>query len=163
MTLDDPLADDPVRAFLKQLLSEHGVGAVPLSKELGKNRAYFQQYLQTRRPRPRFLPRDVRIALGRYFGVDPEKFRHPEDRPDQTSGGTGPDRALLHRAFAFAQAVLGDDPEDQWLRVEVAGAALGLFERAQSADVTILIDGEDMVRTLRLLVERIRARYAANR
>src|SRR5262245_66554618 len=116
MPAEDLGSNDPIRAYLKQLLAARGVDLVPLSLAIGKNRAYFQQYFKSKRPRPRFLPRDVRNALGRYFSIDPDKFRHPDD-PDAQPSGDDLDRGLLHRAFAFARRVVGDGPEDEWLRM----------------------------------------------
>jgi hypothetical protein len=158
MVAEDLVSNDPIRAFLKQLLAERGVDLVPLSLAVGKNRAYFQQYFKSKRPRPRFLPREVRTALGRYFSIDPDKFRHPDDRDAPSPENV--DRALLHRAFAFARRVIGDAPEDEWLRIEVAGVAVTLLQRAQNLGVPSFIDGDDVVRVFQSLALRIREHYA---
>jgi hypothetical protein len=161
MANSDRIAGDPIRAFLKQLLSEREVDLAPLSVSIGKNRAYLQHYLSGERPRPRFLPRAVRIGLGRYFGIDPERFRHPED-PEAPPPGDGQDRALMHRAYAFAGTVI-DRPEEkwEWLRIETAALALELFKLAQNRGVPILIDGEEMLPALQLFVARVLAHYGA--
>jgi hypothetical protein len=157
MPADDPDSNDPIRAFLKQLLAERSVDLGPLSVAVGRNRTYFQHYFKSRRPRPRFLPRDVRTALGRYFNMDPDNFRHPDDPQARPSENV--DRELLHRAFAFARRVIGDEPEDEWLRIEVTGLAVGLLERAQSLGVPSLIDSDDVVRVMQSFARRIREHY----
>jgi hypothetical protein len=58
---------DP-RAMLDQLIRERGEDYVGLSRLLGRNPAYVQQYIK--RGSPRRLAEDDRRLLARYFGVD---------------------------------------------------------------------------------------------
>ena len=58
---------DP-RAELDRLIRENGDDYVSISKLLGRNAAYVQQYLK--RGSPRRLPEAERGVLARYFGVD---------------------------------------------------------------------------------------------
>lgn len=58
---------DP-RAMLEQLIRERGEDYVGLSRLLGRNPAYIQQYIK--RKTPRRLAEEDRRLLARYFGVD---------------------------------------------------------------------------------------------
>src|SRR5688572_25893832 len=58
---------DP-RAMLEQLIRERGEDYVGLSRLLGRNPAYIQQYIK--RGTPRRLAEEDRRLLARYFGVD---------------------------------------------------------------------------------------------
>src|SRR3954462_2269262 len=58
---------DP-RALLEQLIRERGEDYAGLSRLLGRNAAYVQQYIK--RGTPRRLAEDDRRLLARYFGVD---------------------------------------------------------------------------------------------
>ena len=58
---------DP-RAMLEQLIRERGEDYVGLSRLLGRNPAYVQQYIK--RGTPRRLAEEDRRLLARYFGVD---------------------------------------------------------------------------------------------
>jgi Peptidase S24-like len=61
-----PTADP--RALLDQLIRERGEDYAGLSRLLGRNAAYVQQYIK--RGTPRRLAEDDRRLLARYFGVD---------------------------------------------------------------------------------------------
>lgn len=62
MTGNDP------RAQLEKLIREHGEDYAGLSRLLGRNPAYVQQYMK--RGTPRRLAEEDRRLLARYFGVD---------------------------------------------------------------------------------------------
>ncbi len=59
--------DDP-RSALDRLIRDNGDDYVTLSRMLGRNAAYIQQYIK--RGSPRRLPEAERGKLARYFGVD---------------------------------------------------------------------------------------------
>jgi hypothetical protein len=65
---------DP-RAALDQLIRERGEDYVGLSRLLGRNPAYVQQYIK--RGSPRRLAEDDRRLLARYFGVDESMLGGP--------------------------------------------------------------------------------------
>jgi hypothetical protein len=69
MTPTDP------RAALDQLIRERGEDYVGLSRLLGRNPAYIQQYIK--RGSPRRLAEDDRRLLARYFGVDESTLGGP--------------------------------------------------------------------------------------
>ncbi len=62
-----------VRKLLKELMAEMGVKESPLSKQVGKNAAYFNQYFE--RGSPKMLPEDVRDKLAAIFDLSPESFK----------------------------------------------------------------------------------------
>ena len=62
-----------------QRVSETDTDLATVSRALGKNHAYLQQYI--RNNKPRILPETVREALGRHFEVSPDRFRESADAP----------------------------------------------------------------------------------
>lgn len=61
-------ASDPVRDRIEALAAAQGASLATLSKVVGRNPAYIQQYL--RRGTPRVLPERERGVLARFLGVD---------------------------------------------------------------------------------------------
>lgn len=61
------------RARLEELATEHGASFAELSRILGRNEAYFSDYL--RRKVPYDLAEADRSKLARFFGVDPDGLR----------------------------------------------------------------------------------------
>ncbi len=72
------MPEDP-RSALERLCVERGEEFAALSRLLGKNSAYIQQYL--RRGTPKRLREDERRILARYFGVPESLFGAPEGQP----------------------------------------------------------------------------------
>lgn len=66
MEYDDDMPNDP-RRVLEKLCVQRGEDFAGLSRLLGKNSAYIQQYI--RRGTPRKLGEEERRTLARYFGV----------------------------------------------------------------------------------------------
>lgn len=73
-----PLADDP-RTALERLIAERREDYAGLSRLIGRNPAYIQQYVK--RGSPRVLAEEDRRALARYFGV-PERMLGASDAPE---------------------------------------------------------------------------------
>ena len=65
------------RKALERLCAERGEDFAGLSRFLGKNPAYIQQYI--RRGTPRRLGEDERRKLARYFGVAESTFGGPAE------------------------------------------------------------------------------------
>lgn len=78
------MADQAVRERLDALIRESGQGYAALSRLLGRNPAYIQQYIK--RGVPRTLGETERSTLARHFGV-PE---HYLGAPQQTDVEAGP-------------------------------------------------------------------------
>jgi hypothetical protein len=81
---------DDARATLLRLCSERGESLAGLSRLLGRNDAYIQQYL--RKGTPRRLPERERRTLARYFSV-----------PDAALGGPESEGAVAGRAMIAVQ------------------------------------------------------------
>jgi len=135
---------DP-REQLDRLIRERGEDYAGLSRMLGRNAAYVQQYIK--RGTPRRLAEDDRRLLARYFGVDEELLGgRPGAPPDdalvivqrldvQASAGPG--------AFDAGERPLGRIAFDAaWLR------RLGLGGGGRGRLSVIRVDGDSMVPTL---------------
>jgi phage repressor protein C with HTH and peptisase S24 domain len=64
------------RSAIAALMTQHGESHAALSRVLGRNPAYFQQYM--RRGSPRLLPERERALIARYFGVPEAQLGGPE-------------------------------------------------------------------------------------
>nr|WP_184169282.1 LexA family transcriptional regulator [Sphingomonas kyeonggiensis] len=140
------------RAALEALIAEQGANLSELSRLLGRNLAYLQQYLV--RGTPRLLAEADRSLLARYFGVPEARLGGPEPegmvevaRLDVgASAGPGGlvDSEARRRPDQFSPALLRE---------------LGV--RAEAASV-IRVKGDSMAPTLadgdRILVDRDRRR-----
>lgn len=62
------MVNDDGRAALERLIAENGDDYAGLSKLIGRNSAYIQQFIK--RGSPKRLPEKERGVLARYFGVD---------------------------------------------------------------------------------------------
>lgn len=135
---------DP-RAFLEQLIRERGEDYAGLSRLLGRNPAYVQQYMK--RGTPRRLAEDDRRLLARYFGVDEALLGGARGMPSseglvtvprldvQASAGPG--------ALESAEKRLGRIGFDSaWLR------SLGLGGGGPSRLSVIRVGGDSMSPTL---------------
>jgi hypothetical protein len=76
------MVNDNGRAALERLISENGDDYAGLSKLIGRNSAYIQQFIK--RGSPKRLPEKERGILARYFGVD-----------EKLLGGLGPSAVRL--------------------------------------------------------------------
>jgi len=134
-----------VRSTLERLCAERGEDFAGLSRMLGKNPAYIQQFI--RRGTPRKLGESERQMLARYFSVSESLLGGPETgtvpRPDglvpvgrsnvRASAGPGaiPDGEQTQACFAL---------EERWLR-NLTGA--------KPADLTLIrVEGDSMAPTL---------------
>jgi phage repressor protein C with HTH and peptisase S24 domain len=123
------------RATLARLIEEQGADYSGLSRLLGRNPAYIQQYIK--RGTPRRLAEEDRRLLARYFGVSEEALggRAPPPRADErlvrvarlevgASAGpgslAGEERALGHMAFdpAWLRRMASDPKRLSLIRVE---------------------------------------------
>jgi hypothetical protein len=79
------MTTDP-RAVLEQLCSERGEDFAGLSRMLGRNPAYIQQYV--RRGVPKRLKEEERRKLARYFSVSEALLGGPPEEPRCASDGS---------------------------------------------------------------------------
>jgi hypothetical protein len=136
------MVHDP-RATLARLCAERGEDFAGLSRMLGRNSAYIQQYV--RRGVPRRLGEEERRKLARYFGVAESLLGGPSDgpvlgglvsvnrHPVAVSAGPGAfvDKELGKPYFAF---------DDRWLKA---------LTSSQPAQLSIVrVEGDSMAPTL---------------
>ncbi len=155
MSRENPIAKKifmtDVRETLDQLIRERGEDYLSISRLLGRNAAYVQQFI--RRGIPRKLDEDDRRTLSRYFGVDETVLGGVASRP----AGVGPALTLVPRfalgasagpgAFADDEAVqgqIGFDPA--WLRgLGVSQVALSMIKVKGDSMAPTLGDGDDIM------------------
>ncbi|HEV7232920.1 MAG TPA: S24 family peptidase [Sphingorhabdus sp.] len=132
---------DP-RSFLQQLIADNGDDYAGLSKLIGRNAAYIQQFIK--RGSPKRLPEIERGILARYFGVD-EKLLGGMASPAAKSGlrlipklavGASAGPGAVNDAEALAGKIGFDE---KWLRKQ------GLEPSKLSL---IRVDGDSMAPTL---------------
>jgi phage repressor protein C with HTH and peptisase S24 domain len=147
------MPNDP-RKVLERLCAERGEDFAGLSRFLGKNPAYIQQYI--RRGTPKRLKEDERRKLARYFGVPESQFGGPVER-EPALGILVPVKRVLVRASAGPGAVPGTEREqpyfafdDRWLKA---------LTSSRPDDLSIIrVEGDSMAPTLNdgddILVDR---------
>ena len=132
------MSSDP-RAELERLIQSHGDDYSALSRLVGRNPAYIQQFIK--RGSPKNLPERERSILARYYGVDPQLLGAPEE-----VGGKSDNLKLVPKlavgasagagALADGEALAGKVGfDEQWLR------KLGVEPRNVSL---IRVDGDSM-------------------
>ena len=147
------MPNDPRKA-LERLCAERGEDFAGLSRFLGKNPAYIQQYI--RRGTPRRLKEDERRKLARYFGVSESLLGGPAQQ-EPNAGALVPVKKVLVRASAGPGALPGAELEqpyfafdDRWLKA---------LTSSKTDDLSIIrVEGDSMAPTLNdgddILVDR---------
>ncbi|HWL47509.1 MAG TPA: S24 family peptidase [Sphingomonadaceae bacterium] len=148
------MVNDP-RALLETLIRERGEDYASLSRLIGRNPAYIQQFIK--RGVPRKLDEEDRRILAHYFGVDEALLGAPPPATARVADAeTGPRRGaaefvavprLAVRASAGPGALaVAENAYDRlrfdgrWLREVAGGSPAGLS--------TIRVTGDSMVPTL---------------
>ncbi len=140
---------DPVRELLERLMRERGDDCLSISRLLGRNAAYFQQFLK--RGVPRKLKEEDRRLLARYFGVSETALGGPPPPPE--GAGTVRVPRLLLGASAGPGAVAEREEEagsiafeGRWLRrLSANPAALSIIQVAGNSMEPTLQDGDDIL------------------
>jgi len=134
---------DP-RTVLERLCAERGEDFAGLSRMLGRNSAYIQQYI--RRGVPRRLKEDERRKLARYFAV-PESLLGGRDEDVEVAGLVPVKRSPV-RASAGPGALVGEEAgqpyfafHERWLK--------GLTATPAGKLSIIRVEGDSMAPTLR--------------
>lgn len=146
---------DPSRARLLALSEERGVSLASLSRLIGKNASYLQQFL--RKGSPRKLEENDRAVLARFFGVaeaelggSQEKYAD-DPRASKVSWVDIP-RLPLHASAGPGAAVEGEDAigsfrfSARWLRDQglQPGRLSAIAVRGDSMEPT-LRDGDEIL------------------
>ena len=144
------MPNDP-RKVLERLCAERGEDFAGLSRFLGKNPAYIQQYI--RRGTPRRLGEEERRKLARYFGVAESLFGGPAE-PEPAPAGLVPVKRVLVRASAGPGAIPGAEAgqpyfafDERWLKLLTGGKAhdLSIIRVEGDSMAPTLNDGDDIL------------------
>lgn len=134
------------RSVLERLCSERGEDFASLSRLVGRNPAYIQQFI--RRGTPRRLGEAERRTLARYFAIPESQLGGPGDEElSLPPAGLVPIGRSPVRASAGPGAIPGDERskpffafDERWLR-QLTGAA--------PSDLTVIrVEGDSMEPTL---------------
>jgi len=138
------------RAALQRLIEERGEDYAGLSRLIGRNPAYVQQYIK--RGSPRRLGERERRLLARYFGVDEAALGGPAPAPPAASLVPVPrlDAAAAAGAGAFDASERAEAHiafEGAWLRRLARGAVdqLSIIRVAGDSMAPTLADGDDIL------------------
>ena len=150
--------EDP-RAVLDAVIQERGEDYSSLSRLIGRNAAYIQQFIK--RGVPRRLAEEDRRRLARYLSIPEERLGGPP-RPvaiaAETSGARNGDLLLVPRLDVRASAGHGTSPDDErpvarlgfhagWLR-EITGsnpAGLSMIRVSGDSMAPTLGDGDEIL------------------
>jgi len=144
------MPNDPRKA-LECLCAERGEDFAGLSRFLGKNPAYIQQYI--RRGTPKRLGEDERRKLARYFGVSEATFGGPA-QVEAAPAGLVPVKRVLVRASAGPGALPEGEREvpyfgfdERWLRALTGSPAddLSIIRVEGDSMAPTLNDGDDIL------------------
>lgn len=140
-----------IRATLQRLIEERGEDYAGLSRLLGRNPAYIQQYIK--RGSPRRLAEQDRRLLARYFDIEERLLGGPEAGTDPI-GAMIPVPRLAVDAAAGAGAFDGDERErapiafdPAWLRRLARGGPeqLSIIRVSGDSMAPTLADGDEIL------------------
>ena len=139
------------RAALQALIEERGEDYAGLSRLIGRNPAYIQQYIK--RGSPRRLGEEDRRLLARYFGVEERALGGPEKQLGEASAMV-PVARLEVAAAAGAGAYDGDEHgkahiafDSTWLRRLARGRPeqLSIIRVSGDSMAPTLVDGDEIL------------------
>ena len=136
---------DDARNTLQRLCAERGESLAGLSRLLGRNDAYIQQYL--RKGSPRRLPEAERRTLARYFAVPDSMLGGPAADPEPVRGAL----VAIRRRAVRASAGAGAQADDAEARPQLAfdSAWLRALTATPSERLTMIrVEGDSMAPTL---------------
>jgi phage repressor protein C with HTH and peptisase S24 domain len=152
---------DP-RAVLERLCAERGEDFAGLSRMLGRNPAYIQQFV--RRGVPKRLKEEERRKLARYFGISEASLGGPADEPHHPGALVNIKRHPV-RASAGPGAIVNEGMgkpyfgfEERWLKALTATPATNLsIVRVEGDSMSpTLNDGDDILVDLGDCGDRLR-------
>lgn len=143
------MTEPDVRAALDRLIADNRDDYAGLSKMLGRNPAYVQQFIK--RGTPRHLPERERGILARYFGVDERVLGAPEPPKGRGAMRKVPRLDIAASAgfgaFSNGEQLAGRvDFDEAWLRkMGVDPAQLSLIRVKGDSMQPVLNDGDDIM------------------
>ncbi|WP_417621205.1 S24 family peptidase [Parasphingorhabdus sp.] len=141
------MPDDP-RANLEKLIRKNGHDFAAISKMLGKNPAYIQQYL--RRGSPKKLDEDDRRRLAEFYGVEERLLGAPDVRAARQSHDIVHDGLLrIKQLHVGASAGPGSMVDDEYSESMGFGPKWLRRLGADPANLSLIaVDGDSMEPTL---------------
>lgn len=144
------MPNDP-RKVLERLCAERGEDFAGLSRLLGKNPAYIQQYI--RRGSPRRLKEDERRKLARYFGVSEATLGGPEFDHEAPSGMISVNRSAVRASAGPGAIPAGEEAtpyfafDRRWLKALTGASAdhLSMIRVEGDSMAPTLNDGDDIL------------------
>jgi hypothetical protein len=144
------MPNDP-RKVLERLCAERGEDFAGLSRLLGKNPAYIQQYI--RRGTPRRLKEDERRRLARYFGVSETLLGGPETGLEAPSGMIAVSRSAVRASAGPGAIPEGEEStpyfafDRRWLKALTGASAdhLSMIRVEGDSMAPTLNDGDDIL------------------
>ncbi len=107
-----------VRELIRAIIEEKHLSMGALSRAMGKNHAYLQQYLE--RGVPRHLPEDARVLLAQSLGLDESALR---DSPEPKKG-TGRDKFSASIGLHSPLSIVARGTTDKTIdKIKVLGMA----------------------------------------
>jgi hypothetical protein len=155
------MTSDP-RAVLEIICAERGEDFAGLSRMLGRNPAYIQQFV--RRGVPKKLGEAERRKLARFFGIPESLLGGPPEAGDVPAGLVPVRRTLVH-ASAGAGAVASTERvgpyfafDEHWLRTLTGSSAskLSIIRVEGDSMAPTLNSGDDILVDLGDRMERLR-------
>ena len=138
------MTTDP-RQVLEKLCAERGENFAALSRMIGRNDAYIQQYL--RKGTPRQLRERERRILARYFKVPESALGGPPDDPAAEFGELVPVTRVPVRASAGPGAIPGDETTKPYFAFDPLWLKSLTGSPASKLSV-IRVEGDSMAPTL---------------
>lgn len=140
--MEQTMSENGARAFLEKLILEHGDDYASLSKLVGRNAAYIQQFIK--RGSPRALPERERGILARYFGVDEKLLGAPK------SNAAGKSLKMIPQLSVQASAGAGSLDAEESLADKMGFSPIWLKKLAVDPNQLSLINvrGDSMSPTL---------------
>jgi phage repressor protein C with HTH and peptisase S24 domain len=141
---------DKTRINLEALMKERGDDCAALSRLLGRNAAYVQQFLK--RGTPRKLDEDDRRTLAQYFGVDEIELGGPDPKAPPPAPVALIRRLQLGASAGPGSLASGEEDAGQfgfdprWLR-KIGGkpADLSIIQVTGNSMEPTLFDGDDIM------------------
>lgn len=147
------IADDPVRATLERLIREHRKDYASISRLIGRNAAYMQQFIK--RGTPKHLGDEDRATLARYFRVDEQVLGAPGAPASPVAGRGLIEIERYDVDVSAGHGGFGDEGgrkllfgfEERWLRTICRGSIRDLsMVRVQGDSMEpTLGDGDDIL------------------
>ena len=161
MNMVNGMPNDP-RKVLERLCAERGEDFASLSRLLGKNPAYIQQFI--RRGTPRRLREDERGKLARYFGISEALLGGPDHHHEAPEGMISVARSAV-RASAGPGAIPASEEavpyfafDRRWLKALTGASAdhLSMIRVEGDSMAPTLGDGDDILIDRRDAAEPLR-------